>query len=155
MDEKNKGGRPRSLDVDAQTLKTIQGLGQIQATSKECAAVLGVTEPTWISFKKHNPEVEEALHLGQGEGLASLRRRQFKAANDGNASMMIWLGKQYLGQRDHKDISGPNGGPIQTVDLTNMSSDDLDRLESILGPLAGGSGDDDEGNQGGEGSTGG
>ena len=46
--------------------------------------------------------------------------------------------------------SGPNGGPIQTVDLTNVSDDDLQRLETIFGPLAG-SGDDDEGDTVGEG----
>jgi hypothetical protein len=47
--------------------------------------------------------------------------------------------------------SGPNGGPIPTVDLTNVSTDDLERLEALFGPLAGGSGDDDEGDTGGEG----
>lgn len=51
-------------------------------------------------------------------------------------------------------ISGPGGGPIQTVDLTNMSTDDLDRLEALFGPLAGGPGDDDEGDTGGEGEAG-
>ncbi|RWX78279.1 hypothetical protein EPK99_06505 [Neorhizobium lilium] len=48
-------------------------------------------------------------------------------------------------------ISGPDGGPIQTIDLTNVSADDLERLEALFGPLAGGSGDDDESNTGGEG----
>ncbi|NTI22031.1 hypothetical protein G6M87_09165 [Rhizobium rhizogenes] len=48
-------------------------------------------------------------------------------------------------------LAGPNGGPIQTVDLTNVSADDLDRLEALFGPLAGGPGDDDAGDQGGEG----
>jgi hypothetical protein len=33
-------------------------------------------------------------------------------------------------------ISGPDGGPIPTVDLTKLSDDDLDKLESILGPLS-------------------
>lgn len=47
--------------------------------------------------------------------------------------------------------SGPNGGPIQTVDLSNLSNDDLTRLEAIFGPLAGSSGDDDEGDTSGEG----
>lgn len=46
--------------------------------------------------------------------------------------------------------SGPNGGPIQTVDLTNVSDDQLAALEAIFGPLAGSS-DDDAGDQGGEG----
>ncbi|OWV62571.1 hypothetical protein ATY75_12165 [Rhizobium sp. N122] len=47
--------------------------------------------------------------------------------------------------------TGANGGPIQTVDLTNLSEDDLSRLEAIFGPLAGAAGDDDEGDTGGEG----
>ncbi|WP_105430207.1 hypothetical protein [Neorhizobium sp. T6_25] len=51
--------------------------------------------------------------------------------------------------------AGPTGGAIPTVDLTNMSADDLERLESILGPLAGGPGGDDEADPGGEGEAGG
>ncbi|WP_117196403.1 hypothetical protein [Rhizobium terrae] len=47
--------------------------------------------------------------------------------------------------------TGRGGGPIQTVDLTQMSDDDLARLEAIFGPLAGTAGDDDEGDTGGEG----
>lgn len=47
--------------------------------------------------------------------------------------------------------AGPNGGPIQTVDLTNMSDDDLTRLEAIFGPLAGATGGDDAEDQSGEG----
>lgn len=50
-------------------------------------------------------------------------------------------------------ITGPNGGPIQTVDLTKLSADDLTRLERIFGPLAG-SGDDDAADQGGAGEAG-
>lgn len=46
-------------------------------------------------------------------------------------------------------ITGPNGGPIQTVDLTNASEEQLNALEAIFGPLAAASGDD-EGDQGGE-----
>lgn len=46
-------------------------------------------------------------------------------------------------------IAGPNGGPIQTVDLTNASEEQLNALEAIFGPLAAASGDD-EGDQGGE-----
>ena len=47
-----------------------------------------------------------------------------------------------------------NGGPIQTVDLTNVTEDQLDALEAIFGPLAG-SGVDDAGDTGGEGEAGG
>lgn len=46
--------------------------------------------------------------------------------------------------------TGRNGGPIQTVDLTKLSGDELAQLESIFGPLAGPS-DDDAPDTGGEG----
>lgn len=51
-------------------------------------------------------------------------------------------------------VTGKNGGPIQTLDLSNMSDDDLARLEAIFGPLAGASGDDAEGDTGGAGKKG-
>lgn len=51
--------------------------------------------------------------------------------------------------------AGPGGGPIPTVDLTNVTSDDLDRLEALFGPLAGATGDDAEADPGGEAETGG
>lgn len=49
--------------------------------------------------------------------------------------------------------SGPNGGPIQTADLTKASEEQLAALEAIFGPLAGSSADD-EGDQSGEGEAG-
>lgn len=45
--------------------------------------------------------------------------------------------------------TGRGGGPIQHVDLTNATEEQLAALESIFGPLAG-SGGDDGGDPGGE-----
>jgi phage terminase small subunit len=53
---------------------------------------------------------------------------------------------------EKREHTGRNGGPIQTVDLTKLSGDELDQLESIFGPLAG-SGDDDAADSAGEGAT--
>lgn len=50
--------------------------------------------------------------------------------------------------------TGPNNGPILTADLTKATDDELRALEAVFGPLAGGSGDDDGGDSGGEGETG-
>ncbi len=46
--------------------------------------------------------------------------------------------------------TGRGGGPIQTVDLTNMTEEQLNALEAIFGPLAT-AGGDDEGDPSGEG----
>jgi hypothetical protein len=51
---------------------------------------------------------------------------QFKAAEGGNATMLIWLGKQYLGQSDktQHELSGPGGGPIEWVELVKVAQSD-------------------------------
>jgi hypothetical protein len=46
-------------------------------------------------------------------GTRSLRRLQYEAAKTGNVTMQIWLGKQWLGQKDrtetdiHAEVEGP------------------------------------------------
>lgn len=60
--------------------------------------------------------------------------------------------KKYGDRQEHR-LTGANGGPIQTVDLTKLSGDELAQLEAIFGPLAG-PGDDDAPDQAGEGEAG-
>ena len=100
----SKKGRPPALMADAKTLKTIHGLGKIQATTRECAAVLGVSHQTFIAFSNKHPQVAEALEQGRETGKSSLRRTQFRLAEK-NASMAIFLGKNYLDQADKQDIT--------------------------------------------------
>lgn len=48
---------------------------------------------------------EDAFAVYSQAGCQMLREAQFEKALSGNATMLIWLGKQYLGQSDNKDIS--------------------------------------------------
>lgn len=40
----------------------------------------------------------------RAKGYAQLREWQFKYAGKGNTGLLIWLGKQYLGQKDNPDV---------------------------------------------------
>jgi AraC-like DNA-binding protein len=46
-----------------------------------------------------------------------LRKAQFDCALGGNATMLIWLGKQHLGQVDKQEheVSGKDGEPIKVT----------------------------------------
>ena len=103
--ERDVGGRPTKLKPTPEVLKTVSGLGSIMATTQECAAVLGVSEPTFFKFLKDNPEANAALEAAQGQRKVSLRRSQIALAEKGNLGALIWLGKQYLGQRDKSDVA--------------------------------------------------
>ena len=49
------------------------------------------------------------IKKGKAELRMSLRRWQLEAARKGNASLLIWLGKQMLGQKDTIEIDGDAG----------------------------------------------
>jgi hypothetical protein len=53
--------------------------------------------------------------------------------------MLIWLGKQYLEQKDKAshEHSGPNGRPIETRDLSELPDEQLkERIEALLSKRA-------------------
>lgn len=89
-EEKKKVGRPqKQIDMDL-----VRKLASIHCTLREIADIIGVDKQTITN------RCADILAQGKAEGKASLRRRQFEVAESGNATMLIWLGKQYLGQTD-------------------------------------------------------
>lgn len=93
------------LDLDPELIRK---LAQIQCTHAEIAQVVGCSE-SHID-KKYGPQIAEWREAGK----ASLRRKQWEKAMDGNIVMLIWLGKQYLGQSD-RTISDSTFEPIEII----------------------------------------
>lgn len=113
-----KAGRPigsTKLQPDEDTIKQISGLARIQCSQREAAAVLGVHVDTFRDFLNRHEKAMEAWEDGRETGKASLRRHQYKSAENGNPTMQIWLGKQWLDQTDKSEntLQGPAGGPVQ------------------------------------------
>lgn len=140
----NKGGRPPKMDTSPQTLQQLAGLGSIQATKPEVAAVFNVTMPTLRIYFNANPEALAAYENGKGIGKMSLRRRQWKMAEK-NPTMAIWLGKNWLDQSDRAkhEHTGKNGGPLAVLDLSKLSGPELDAYEALCLKLGAEAADDD------------
>jgi hypothetical protein len=128
-----KNPREDKADID---IDEFEKLAALQCTQQEIAAFFRVCRKTIVRRLKE-PEYRMAFERGQAAGLISLRRKQFQQA-ESSASMAIFLGKQYLGQRDFQAIrvTGPGGGPIQHVDLTKLTDAELSHLEVILSRIA-------------------
>ena len=104
----NQVGRPK-VELTDNDWKKIIGMIQIQCTAVEICGVFGISEDTLGRRIKETEWLEadnfaELYKKHQHEGRASLRRAQWKAAQDGNSTMLVWLGKQVLGQRDKHDL---------------------------------------------------
>ena len=93
---KDVGGRPRAV-ID---LLTVERAASIGCTVEEIAALLGVCEKTLYNHIEQDSEVAAVLAKGRGVGRASLRRLQWDKAATGDTSMLIWLGKVVLGQKE-------------------------------------------------------
>lgn len=77
----------------------------LQATAQEIASSFHVSTETLDTKLKEEFGIGflELKKRYDGSGKLSLRRYQFKQS-EGNASMAIFLGKQWLGQQDHAKI---------------------------------------------------
>jgi hypothetical protein len=119
MPEAKKRGRP-ATNIP---LPQLEALCQVHATDAEIAAHFGCSTKTIERLKK-KPRYASVFERGRADGKISLRRAQYQEALKGSPSMLIWLGKQLLGQKEKIEASGPNGGPIQIEAVRDM----LDRM---------------------------
>lgn len=107
--------RPRK-EIDPDQFEKLCGL---QCTLPEIAGWFNCSEDTierWCK-RQYGRSFAEAHKTHSQSGKISLRRYQFKLA-ERNAAMAIFLGKQYLGQRDTPDLSLadiPNDGFVAAI----------------------------------------
>lgn len=101
MEAKKKMGRPpKPIDW-----KKVEALCQIQCSQEEIATVMEVHIDTLCiaSKKEYGITFSDLFKRWREGGRCSLRRSQWKKALEGNPAMLIWMGKQVLGQKDQVD----------------------------------------------------
>ena len=97
-----KMGRPR-IEIDQ---SDFEKLCVLQCTKADIANWFECSEDTIEKWcKRTYGETFTAVFAQKREkGKVSLRRMQWKSAEAGNVTMQIFLGKQYLGQKDQQGI---------------------------------------------------
>ena len=85
------GGRPKK-EID---YNIVEKLANIQCTQEEIASFLNIH----VRTLQRDEEFCRVYKKGIENGKMSLRRYQYKLAEK-NTAMAIFLGKQYLGQKD-------------------------------------------------------
>ena len=120
----NGAGRP-FIELDPALLEDLAGIG---CTMIEMASICKCSVDTL------ERNYAEPIKKGRNELNMSLKRKQVTLAKEGNPTMLIWLGKQYLNQRDKQELTGADGGPIQHehIDLGRLTNEQLSELESLV-----------------------
>lgn len=93
--------RPRK-EID---WRDVEKLAAMQCTQEEvaafCECAVDTLERACVRDKEMPFSEFYAQHKGTGK--ISLRRMQWACAQKGNVTMLIWLGKNMLGQKDGRD----------------------------------------------------
>lgn len=97
----------------------VELMAKIGSTDREIAEHFGITD----SSLRYN--FTDYLVKGRSELKQRLRQTQLRVAFDGNATMLIFLGKNYLGQSDQPVTSENN----QVLPFTD---DELDEIKDNL-----------------------
>ena len=105
--EVKKVGRPK-LDIDPEQ---VTRLARLHCTMQEMADFFGCHRETLR--ENFSPQIDK----GRSEGNISLRRKQWQmAVEKGNVVMLIWLGKQMLGQRN-EILESDSNIPLPIYDI--------------------------------------
>jgi hypothetical protein len=129
-----KQGKQPLLKADSVTLNLVMNLSHRGCTQAEIAALLGVAEKTFTNFLNANPEAREAYDRGGAILDGSLRAKQVELALDGDVTMLIWLGKQRLGQRDQRQVSAT--GTVHYAHTVDETRAWLESEASVKGDLS-------------------
>jgi len=105
--KEKKLGRPK-LDIDGEQ---VTRLARLHCTMQEMADFFGCHRETL------RENFSSQIDKGRSEGNISLRRKQWQmAVEKGNVVMLIWLGKQMLGQRN-EIIESDSNTPLPIYDI--------------------------------------
>lgn len=104
--------RPR-IEIDKEQFEK---LCIMQCTLQEIAGWFACSEDTierWC-IRELKMSFADAYKIHSAQGKISLRRFQFKQAEKSPA-MAIWLGKQWLGQRDAVDVQQTGESTVEKI----------------------------------------
>ena len=102
--------RPKKYDIDTEQVEYLASIG---CTNIEIADMYGCSSD--LLEKSYS----EFITKGKANLKKRLRKAQLDAALSGNSTMLIWLGKQMLGQVDKTEIDA-NVRPIEDIDFNGI-----------------------------------
>jgi hypothetical protein len=113
--------RPRKK-IDREQVETLAAIG---CTLPEIAVVMKCSKPTL------ERRFMATIEKGRERLKTSLRRMQYQSAQQGNVTMQIWLGKQYLNQRDKMEFDIHEVDRLLAIELARVAGlEDKDEDET-------------------------
>jgi len=132
--EPKANGRPLTV-IDWDEFEKLCGM---LCTQVEIADWFGCTDDTIQAavLKKYGVGFSELYKKKSVKGKVSIRRAQYlSATEDRNPTMLIWTGKQHLGQKDKQDLNLTSAdgsmSPQPGIDTSKLSTEALAEIMAL------------------------
>lgn len=133
--KKGDGGRPKFKITDEQ-LRILDNVAALLASQSEIAVAMGISRSTFQTLLKEDENLLSRYKNAQDEGRSRLRRAQWKNALAGDRVMQIWLGKQYLGQKDKHDVTQETHAVEDKIvvldDYSELTTDEIKERRQLI-----------------------
>ncbi len=129
------GGRPphRPTDKSRREVEALSGYG---IPEHEIARVVGISKPTLL--KHYREELDQGITKANAKVAESLFRKAIGDGPQAITAAIFWAKTRMRWKEPAQshEIAGANGGPIQHVDLSRATDEQLAALAALFGPLA-------------------
>ena len=132
----DRRGRGRLHQPTDASRKQVEALASFGVPHDDIARIVGISD---VTLRRHYAEVLATAAVKANSMVAqSLFTRATKGDGASSVSAAIFWLKTRGRWREHDvhEITGPNGGPIQMVDVSGLSDAQLEALQPVLSSLA-------------------
>lgn len=128
-----KAGKPALILTEdgARYIETLAGYG---CTKEEIAFNVGVALNT-LTNETNKPLFEDAYSKGKSSFIASIRASQVKIMKKGSSAMAIFLGKNYLGQKDSQEVTAEVSAKVGILTGEQVKDMSLEDMLKIAGEI--------------------
>lgn len=135
MSEKGKktdGRKARAVVLTDEQIVQVEALAAV-LSSEQIADYLGISRTTFYALMERDQEIAERYKKGRARAVDEVGRGLIEQAKNGNVTAAIFYMKTQGGWREKQEVevSGPGGGPIQTLDASKLSDATLKELLSV------------------------
>lgn len=123
-----------SKKVNRSVYMEAEDLAAIGCSMEVIATILDIDSETL----SRNPKYAKAIKKGRSNMIKSLLHKQVEVALSGNTTMLVWLGKQYLGQSDRQEVANTfNSEQPTSLEFKITNQEDKGRLEKLESEICG------------------